>query len=115
MQLLSISEEAAIFRKAALLIKKGFTKGMFARNANQETVSPTNSNACSFCAVGAIRSAAGLYTVGPLLDYAEEELQRTKKHVTGYLAEWNDKPERTKEDVITFLRNCAKRLKNKAK
>ena len=112
MQLL---EQAAIFRKAAMLIKKGFTKGSFARNAEQEAVTPHNPSACSFCTMGAIRNASGFHPATPLLNYAESELQRTNKEATGFIAGWNDAPDRTKEEVVGFLRNCAKRLQKQAK
>ena len=109
-------EQAVIFRKAAMFIKKGFTKAAFARNAEGKTVDYTRPEACSFCTAGAILKAAYPQDSLRLIAYAGDEL----KHAGRYrgnraIALWNDKPERTKEDVVTFLRACARKLQAKAK
>lgn len=85
-----------------LLEQKELCKGTFARDANGKPVSVYSPIACSFCAAGAIRRA--------YLDTMEEpqKLSLVGSHVLKLhdmtLAMWNDKPDTTKAQVVSLLK-----------
>ena len=108
------AQTVAVLRKAAMLIKKGFTKGTCARGAEGWEVFVHSKTACSFCTLGALIKVAKDDS-HPVFNYATDCLQRQKIPGVAFLSTWNDKPERTKEDVVTFLRACARKLQAKAK
>ena len=102
-------QTAAALRKAALYIKKGFTKGACARNAGGWAVPIQDKTACSFCILGAI-SKVVQDDAHPAFNYADNQLRLKEISGAAFLSTWNDQRERTKEDVVNFLRACANKL-----
>lgn len=78
-------------------------KGWFARNIRGQLVSINDPEACSFCTVGAIDKAYPNQLTNYKLRYKLEEYLYAK---TGSfsISNWNDHPDRTKEDIIKVLK-----------
>ena len=82
-----------------LLEKKDWCQGAYAKNAIGENVEPTSPNACSFCIVGLLHATYPVWKVHPLLQNL-----RNHSRIMGRVPEWNDHPSRTKEEVLTVLK-----------
>lgn len=90
-----------ILQKARKLIAKGWTQGAFARNDRGWSVGNNSPDAQCFCAVGAIRTAAGWDGNAPMGEY--REALSAVRAATGSrlpIPSWNDNAKRTKEDVL---------------
>lgn len=108
--------QAAILRKAAMFIKKGFTKGALARNAKEEKVNYSSLEACSFCTIGAVNKAASSSVDSEaVLDFISDELKHRDMQAYGDIGVWNDRDARAQDDVVKFLRSCARKLQRQAK
>ena len=84
-----------------------WTKGYFARDANDKYVDEDDPNACRFCLFGAIMklSHTGQITHKEQDKFVSEIakiIQTTEKVNT--IARWNDHPTRTFADVESFLK-----------
>lgn len=87
----------------ALLRKKGWTQGAFARDVRGYQCATYRPEAATFCAVGAIRSVSADYSFR-----ASRAVDVLCKVIAegGYLtslAIWNDEPSRKKEDVLALF------------
>jgi hypothetical protein len=81
-----------------LLEEKGWCQYVWARNAEGLSAPIESAMACSFCTRGALeRVGAGI----PALKKLEHRLSL---YSTLQITEWNDHPERTKEEVIALLK-----------
>lgn len=103
------NEVATILNAAAdLLTHKGaWTKGAFARDRSGQTTNSTNSNACSWCVVGAI----GNVTVNATPGQHWQAIKALTHFLQEYLGdilptEWND-DQRSAKPVIAALRGAA--------
>jgi hypothetical protein len=77
-----------------LLEEKDWCQGAYARNAFDHGVEVNDPQACSFCVVGLLKATD---TWG--LNYL-----KLKEHLGMTVVEWNDDPERTKEEVLAVLK-----------
>lgn len=92
------SEAVEILKEARkLLIEKGWTQAAYARDINGYRVSPRSTDAVCFCSIGAIQHVHGSWGV------PERFLTRASEHAYWSVPVWNDKPGRTKEDVIALF------------
>lgn len=88
-----------ILREARGYIERGWTQGAFARDGDGHKVAFEHPAAGCFCALGAIERAEGGDT-----SYASGQRARfSLRAVIGsnLIGEWNDAPERTKEEVLS--------------
>jgi len=90
----------------ALLTEKGWTQGAQARDAEGHTVSPMSPDAARFCALGALRHAAGSYHVGDPV----RALKATADCDPGLLSRWNDRPRRKVGSVLALFDRTIRRL-----
>jgi hypothetical protein len=92
-------------RAAALLESStiAWTQRHFARDLTGGHTRPKADNACSWCALGAIKKVA---FDGVEADKAIAQVYVSLKPKHSIIA-WNDAPERTREEVIVALREAA--------
>ena len=83
--------------KAFEYVQKGWTQHTSARNALGEPIMPRSVHAVEWCAIGAIGAAC--------LDHASDFEAWLARRLPGGLRldDWNDAPERTKEEVVMAL------------
>jgi hypothetical protein len=86
-------------KKARALIEAGWTQDTWARDAEGEPVWPESEDAVCFCTRGAVRAATRWN--GPeryaMFELLEGEIP------SGMIAQWQDSPERTKEEVLDLF------------
>jgi len=88
---------ADVLDKAAdVIVERGWCQGQFRNSAGQ------------VCALAAVHTAA---RTTPFTWVADEALGIIRKRVGMSVAYWNDAPERTADEVITALRECAASLR----
>jgi hypothetical protein len=88
-----------ILEESLVLVTDGWTQGEWAKDANGKGLVYDNPKATCFCAEGAIlRSGASEDSSIP----QEDAQERLKEAIvsTESIADWNDAPERTQEEVI---------------
>lgn len=91
-------------RAREALVRKGWTQGLYARDASHSQVTPDDEYAVCFCSMGAV------YRYIP-----KSDKKRTAYHIHAlfacvlnidptelHMGEWNDDPKRTKEDVLSL-------------
>jgi len=95
-----------ILQAALKLIRKGWTRGAWARYGNNLPAnSVTDPKACKFCSVGAIRRVA-LADGGTHYD-AENALHKAIGSIgINSVITWNDKKGRTKDEVIKAFKTA---------
>jgi hypothetical protein len=104
--------KAEIIREAARLIREvGWVRGSF------RELDPMTNEPLAFCAYGAIRQAAGLYSGALSYEMLNERCNLViyavrdviEIHLLGgrSIVEYNDNLSRTKEEVISLLENAA--------
>lgn len=92
-------------RAADRLSKEGaWAQRALAKTLDGTHVAPNNSDACSWCAIGAIRAE----TKDVYLHH-RVEIALGKAIGTPYLTIWNDDPERTQDEVVATFRKAAQR------
>lgn len=103
----SKEEQLVTLGRAIALIEKGWTKGAYARDAENVNVDENDPSACSWCIQGALyRAGAGTEM--------QEAVESAVETLTGaeYIHVFNDAPERTKEEVLELLRGVRERVAN---
>ena len=102
--------EADVLERAADLLEEfGWCQHQYARTAFGVGVDVDDARAASFCAVGAIDRATLDLAAAPLRSPAVQEFL---KDVPGrWFADWNDAPDRTKQEVVSALREAAARAR----
>lgn len=104
---------------AADLLEKGFCKGVLAETEEGICVQPSHPLAVRYCARGALMEAckrAGLTTVyASEYNYSVKLAKFIKPNIftsfgADVLVEWNNAPERTKEEVVAKFREFAETL-----
>lgn len=108
--------------RAREIISQGWTQGTYARNKDNEEVFHDSSEAVCFCLEGAIIRSIHennflndekilLYNLQTII---KNNIQNRKY---GYYYPstvcWNDKPERTKEEVLNLFDNIIEKIKEK--
>lgn len=91
---------ANILYAAASLVRSGWVQLMLAAGENKRPVAWDSPKACSWCAVGAIKRA-GLDYDAVSTAAALREMKRTVR--TRWVADWNNVPVRTKEQVADMM------------
>ena len=86
-----------------VLEQHDWTQGSFARNIRGRCVPVDDETACSFCTSGAIDKAYSDYHTNYQLRFKLEEYLYAKTDNFS-IADWNDDPTRTKEEVISVLK-----------
>lgn len=81
-------------RAARIRIEKGWCQGALAKAADGRTVMPDDPSAVSWCVFGATWGGAELSPA----DHAV-----VAAHGDSFVADWQDEPERTREEVIALL------------
>jgi hypothetical protein len=96
-----------ILTKAAALLESSptaWTQSVIARNAAGRVAAPNSPEACSWCALGAIAKVRGQ-------PYATRTncpaTQLLETYLGEYAGNYNDRPQRTREEVIAALRGAA--------
>jgi hypothetical protein len=74
-------------------LKGHWTQGTFARNALGLSTYAWHPSAVCFCAMGAIQASVERYA-------DKEGCYRALRAVVGFIAKWNDAPERTEEEIL---------------
>jgi hypothetical protein len=82
-----------------------WTQKRIARDNKGWPEPPNHPRACSWCAMGAIAKVQNLPRAPQLYDSASKLLAH---HLKIDIVDWNDAPERTREDVVQALRSAAK-------
>lgn len=102
----------AVLRDAHKLLERGWCQGSMARDGSGTVVASHDKQACSWCASGALRTAASAATaIGDrfertdALDKARWLLRRETGAV--YISEWNDAPGRTQAEVLAAVDRAA--------
>ena len=105
--------EREILTEAVALVSRSWCQGAAARDRKGRPVDFTSSEAYSFCALGAIERACGSH-VKPGESPEQEQRRRLRMAVEDSLglkgeglASWNDRPGRTKEEVVLALERVA--------
>lgn len=103
-----------LYGAARILEPEGaWCQGWYAKDANgmdvramEDDCDALSPRACQFCAVGAIRRAAG--DAEEAVDPAVDVLVRVvKDDMNASVTLWNDAPERTQAEVVAKLREAA--------
>ena len=82
-----------------LIEQKGWCQGATAKDGLGKEVWPvTSSNACAYCAVGAIWACYGYGYAG------SEPHNKLEENLDCLITEWNDDPQRTKAEVVAKLK-----------
>lgn len=98
---------AAILRRAAERVRRGWTQKVHARTADGKQRMWDAPDAVSWCAYGAIRAEA----IGEITaNEARLALARRVNPDMDAVAPWNDRPERTAEDVAATMDAVAAEL-----
>jgi hypothetical protein len=87
-------------------IRKGWTQGALAQDADGVYVYSTDPNACKWCLIGAIDASFGTVDKWqPAMDAAQKAIaELTGKNIGNIsLSRWNDDCDRTQEEVIKLL------------
>lgn len=78
------------------LVAKGWTQGVYARDANDRYTPYGGPNACKFCASGAVAHVTDIF-----LQSFEDALTLLKRAIDGKaVVPWNDASERTQAEVV---------------
>lgn len=88
-----------------LLEQMGWCQGANARNWAGKKVDPHHKSACRFCLIGALDKIYDATSIAMMEAKLALYQQRVIPHNMG-LAEWNDAPGRTKEEVIAALKQA---------
>lgn len=86
-----------------------WTQGYYARNKKGISTSYVDGDAVCWCAAGMLLKMGGMDGIAEAVDY----LCRVAGVIgTGSLADWNDKPERTQEEIIAAFRQAEQLAKD---
>ena len=105
-----------VLRRAADLVDQGWTQGAFARLADGQSCRSRDSDAASFCLVGALdvagyQASAHVYSIYPSCLSVLRALLNKRGEidlaVEGFLT-WNDNPDRKKREVVDLLLEAAR-------
>jgi hypothetical protein len=107
-----MSQTPIILKRAALLVKRGWCQGAYARDAVGKDISSASNLAVRWCAVGAIRRAA-VYEPQEIAKAVQSLAELLGLGCTSEPEEmeivcWNDAPERTAAEVARTLRYAAR-------
>ena len=89
------------FNEVADIVEQGWTQQRFARDVEGYEVSFDSAEAVCWCAMGAMRKAI------PNPEIYYDHLTLLSVHTHSLIAEWNDMPNQTQENVVATLRELA--------
>ena len=89
------------FEVARDLVSTGWIRNVFAADKDGEEVGVRDKGACQWCLIGAIMAA----TDNPNPFGYFQVFRNANPQCGEWLATWNDKPERTKEEVVQAFDN----------
>lgn len=92
-----------LLRYAATLVMRGWTQGALARAKDGLKCQPEDSTAAEWCAIGAIRRAVDELNVRPARWWIGNACRALRVTINNDVAEWNDAPERTRDEVVNAL------------
>ena len=93
-------------QKAKALIEAGWTKGVYARDDNQDETNPEESDACAFCTLGALhRVSHSTMTKGNSVWYDAANVIKKclPAEYDGHIPSFNDDPNVSKDDVLALF------------
>ncbi len=109
------------------LLDKGWCQGLYAQNESGLQVSYISDEAVCFCIVGGIdkvahklekafrhlmgAALADSLTLGLMNGLPNSTINKTPSVREGELTDWNDKADRTKEQVVKLCKDTAQRLR----
>ena len=94
-----------VYNKAADIIEKGWTQGVFAEDRFGKRIHPCRYGAKSWCLSGALMAAVHLIR-GDYLSFCPNNLTEGLMLEVDAV-EWNDHPDRTKGQVVAILQRAA--------
>jgi hypothetical protein len=94
---------AQVLEEAAVLVQRGWTQHVPARDASNLHVPWNSAAATSWCIIGAVWRAAGGVVIGNAV------LPHIAKVIGKEISSWNDCYGRTQEEVVKVLRAAALR------
>ena len=103
--------DSEVYNKAADMVESGWTQNAYARDSQEKPTYPCRNNAESWCLSGAL--IAAVYNLRGGVYYSSDDAEKAFKLSEdlglpcGDTAEWNDNPDRTKEQVVDLLRDAA--------
>lgn len=98
-------------RVADLLARpNGWTTGVFCRNPGGESVERFDPTRSCFCVSGALREVTGTTDYLAWNAFDAYTVKKGYRH----MAEWNDDPARTQDEVVAALRFVAKAYEKRA-
>jgi hypothetical protein len=103
---------ADILDRAADIVAKGWAQAAYARTRTGRKIGATCRAATCWCAVGAIKKAAGIEDV---LAPQVWDAARLPFGSPNALTEWNDAPGRTQSEVVAKLREAAALAREQSK
>lgn len=107
------SIKSILSQAADILETKGWAQNAFARDKDGKPVMPNSDVAVCFCVLGAIQLAEEnkpYSAINALRKYIFKGLYSNYSDEYSCLSKWNDEPGRTREGVISTMRNCAATL-----
>lgn len=111
------TNKEVLLAAANLLEEKDWTQKAYAKDSYGMSVSYSSENATCYCALGSMWRVAKItahYYAFKYIPMPEKSLHKYLVSIKepGFvsIAQWNDEPVRTKEDVINAMRNCAATL-----
>ena len=103
--------DSEVYNEAVNLIEKGWTQNAFARNSLGRMVSPCEDEAKSWCLTGALVAAVNNLREGSTYTATNArkvlELTNNLGLANNDEVQWNDDPDRTKEQVVRLLQKAA--------
>lgn len=90
-----------LLQNTRALIVRGWNQGTFAQNAKGEAVTSGDPEACSWCLIGALGTAAKDHETA--FDRAYDILRKLMPIGSYSLSLWNDLPGRTQADVLALI------------
>ena len=107
-----MSNTIRVLERAAELVEQGWTQGFVARTASGNECDSYHSQACVWCAIGALERS--LYETGGRSFFDAHHKLQIASGDRGMLSEWNDAPERTQAEVVAAFRRAIELAKEEA-
>lgn len=98
-----------VFQTAIACLKQGWTQGGMARDADGALVPYWDPNAENYCSVGAIAKAALPSFPGKAVLRGSDLARYLSFDSLEALSSWNDKPNRTQEEVLELFEKAKER------
>ena len=113
----SLKQSELLTEAKKLLETKGWNQFSLARDKHGQSTFYDDTEACSYCAVGAVWAASkipnAMHTSTPEYASVASTIQLLQSVIPGnaYTSSWNDVPGRTKEEVLTLFDTAIEKAK----